>query len=313
MTSRHPPSSSSSGPGDASQQQLSRTSSSGSLVGSSSAAAAATTPPLNVATMAIHSDEEDSDQGKNPVSPSLNDRLCFIAHVEIFCLQMASPSKASSTPPMSSSYKERRREAHTQAEQKRRDAIKRGYDYLQDLIPPAGDGEAAAGGGGAAAGGAAGGAGQKVSKAAVLQRSIDYIQQVQTQKDKQEEELDQLKKEVIALQIMRANYEQLVKAHKAQPADQDESVVPAEIKFETFKMLMDNLFVSFNDSVTMSDFNELSGGVFSWLEEHCKPQMLQDLMHTILQQVKNNYTNQAAIEGSQGEGNAFFRATKDVS
>lgn len=28
------------------------------------------------------------------------------------------------------SYKERRREAHTQAEQKRRDAIKRGYDTL---------------------------------------------------------------------------------------------------------------------------------------------------------------------------------------
>ena len=78
---------------------------------------------------------------------------------------------------MSSSYKERRREAHTQAEQKRRDAIKRGYDYLQDLIPPAGDGEAAGAGGGGA-GGAAGGAGQKVSKAAVLQRSIDYIQQV---------------------------------------------------------------------------------------------------------------------------------------
>lgn len=33
------------------------------------------------------------------------------------------------------SYKERRREAHTQAEQKRRDAIKRGYDTLQDLVP----------------------------------------------------------------------------------------------------------------------------------------------------------------------------------
>lgn len=32
-------------------------------------------------------------------------------------------------------YKERRREAHTQAERKRRDAIKRGYDSLQDLVP----------------------------------------------------------------------------------------------------------------------------------------------------------------------------------
>ena len=33
------------------------------------------------------------------------------------------------------SYKERRREAHTQAEQKRRDSIKKGYEYLQDLVP----------------------------------------------------------------------------------------------------------------------------------------------------------------------------------
>ena len=218
------------------------------------------------------------------------------------CLQTSSPSKTSSTPPTSSSYKERRREAHTQAEQKRRDAIKRGYDYLQDLIPPAGDGEAASGGGGGGSGGGVGSSGQKVSKAAVLQRSIDYIQHVQNQKDTQEEELARLKKEVIALQIMRANYEQLVKAHKAQPADQDESVVPAEIKFETFKMLMDNLFVSFNDSVSMSNFNELSGCVFSWLEEHCKPQMLQDLMYNILQQVKNNYSAQASIEGGQDEG-----------
>lgn len=35
-----------------------------------------------------------------------------------------------STKNTSLSYKERRREAHTQAEQKRRDAIKRGYDTL---------------------------------------------------------------------------------------------------------------------------------------------------------------------------------------
>ncbi|XP_037801980.1 max-like protein X [Penaeus monodon] len=33
------------------------------------------------------------------------------------------------------SYKERRREAHTQAEQKRRNAINKGYDSLQDLVP----------------------------------------------------------------------------------------------------------------------------------------------------------------------------------
>lgn len=36
---------------------------------------------------------------------------------------------------VSQTYKERRREAHTQAEQKRRDAIKKGYDSLQELVP----------------------------------------------------------------------------------------------------------------------------------------------------------------------------------
>lgn len=60
------------------------------------------------------------------------------------------------------SYKERRREAHTQAEQKRRNAINKGYDSLQDLVPTCQNTEQ--------------GQGYKMSKATVLQKSIDYIQ-----------------------------------------------------------------------------------------------------------------------------------------
>ena len=60
------------------------------------------------------------------------------------------------------SYKERRREAHTQAEQKRRDAIKKGYSSLQDLVPTCQQQDPISG--------------YKLSKATVLQRSIDYIQ-----------------------------------------------------------------------------------------------------------------------------------------
>lgn len=58
-------------------------------------------------------------------------------------------------------YKDRRREAHTQAEQKRRDAIKKGYDSLQGLIPACQQSDIS---------------GYKMSKATVLQKSIDYIQ-----------------------------------------------------------------------------------------------------------------------------------------
>ena len=36
---------------------------------------------------------------------------------------------------------------------------------------------------------------------------------------------------------------------------------------------MDTLFRSFNASISVANFAELSACVFSWLEEHCKPQV----------------------------------------
>jgi MAX-like protein X len=61
------------------------------------------------------------------------------------------------------------------------------------------------------------------------------------------------------------------------------SKVPPSL--QVFQLLMDSLFRSFNDNVRMNNFSELSGCVFSWLEEQCKPQLLQELMLNILQQV----------------------------
>lgn len=168
----------------------------------------------------------------------------------------------------SQSYKERRREAHTAAEQKRRDAIKKGYDSLQELVPQCQQTDQS---------------GHKVSKAVVLQKSIDFIQHLANQKKKQESELSSLRKEVVALQIMRANYEQLVKAHQRAPQVQ-EDLVPDEVKFQVFQIFMDSLFQSFNQQVSMNNFAELSGCVFSWIEEQCKPGDLQDLMYAILRQ-----------------------------
>jgi len=114
------------------------------------------------------------------------------------------------------SYKERRREAHTQAEQKRRDAIKKGYDSLQDLVPTCQHTDSS---------------GYKISKATVLQKSIDYIQFLLQQKKKQEDERNALRKEVVALRIMQANYEQIVKAHQTQPGHA-EMRISDEMKFQ---------------------------------------------------------------------------------
>jgi hypothetical protein len=88
-----------------------------------------------------------------PLSSSLPDSNC--------CTCVISDDEDSDSKNSTISYKERRREAHTQAEQKRRDAIKKGYDSLQDLVPTCQQTDSS---------------GYKLSKATVLQKSIDYIQ-----------------------------------------------------------------------------------------------------------------------------------------
>merc|ERR1719407_167999 len=85
---------------------------------------------------------------------------------------------------------------------------------------------------------------------------------------------------------MRANYQQLVKAHQ-QTSHAPEDLVPDEVKFHVFQVFMDELFQSFNQQVSMNNFAELSGCVFSWIEEQCKPGDLQDLMYSILKQTGN--------------------------
>ncbi|KAI4459239.1 basic helix-loop-helix zip transcription factor [Holotrichia oblita] len=165
------------------------------------------------------------------------------------------------------SYKDRRREAHTQAEQKRRDAIKKGYDTLQELVPTCQQTDLS---------------GYKISKATVLQKSIDYIQYLQQQKKKQEEERNSLRKEVLALKIMQQNYEQIVKAQQSQPNHTDMRVSD-EVKFTV--AIMDQLFLTFSN-ISANNFTELSAGVFSWVEEYCKPQTLID---TVVKVIHNHH------------------------
>ncbi|XP_026461637.1 max-like protein X [Ctenocephalides felis] len=164
-------------------------------------------------------------------------------------------------------YKERRREAHTQAEQKRRDAIKKGYDSLQELVPMKQQSEA----------------GYKLSKATVLQKSIDYIQYLHTQKKKLEDDRNSLRKEVEALRIVQSSYEQLVKAQQINKPGENiiQSRLTDEDKLQVFKAIIEQLFKSFC-MISFANFSELSAGVIMWLEEYCKPQMLRNIVQRVL-------------------------------
>lgn len=171
------------------------------------------------------------------------------------------------------SYKQRRREAHTQAEQKRRDAIKKGYEVLQEIVPTCQQQDAS---------------GYKISKATVLQKSIEYISYLHQQKKKQEEEFSVLQKEVNALKIIQSNYESMLKNQQAAP--HAESSLSEDLKFEVLKNIMDEMFVSF-EALPMDTFLELTSSSTSWIEEHCKPHMLRDIVNRTLDQVRASPSN----------------------
>ena len=79
------------------------------------------------------------------------------------------------------------------------------------------------------------------------------------------------------------NYEQIVKAYQDNPNEGKEQVSD-EMKFNVFQGIMDSLFQSFNASISVTSFQELSARAFSWIEEHCKPQVSSGAAGGLLRQ-----------------------------
>ena len=159
---------------------------------------------------------------------------------------------------------ERRRLSHTAAEQKRRNAIKRGYDDLQAIVPSCEFMDPSSS--------------QKVCKATVLKRSIDYIVELEKEKDNHDKELESLKKEIMALRIMKSNYDEILKYHQSTPANNNVEISD-EIKFNLFVQFAENLFQSFNTMVNPNSFADMSASMFNWLEQMCS---INNLKHIIL-------------------------------
>uniref|UniRef100_A0A182T858 BHLH domain-containing protein n=1 Tax=Anopheles maculatus TaxID=74869 RepID=A0A182T858_9DIPT len=210
------------------------------------------------------------NSGKRPKAPA---KSILCSHLLCSSDEEDSGDNKSSTM----SYKERRREAHTQAEQKRRDAIKKGYDSLQELVPTCQQTDAS---------------GYKLSKASVLQKSIDYIGYLLQSKKKLEEERASLQKEVMALRIIQKNYENMLQHQQTSPG-RTEARLSDDIKFQVFKAIMDEMFVTF-EQLPMNDFAELTSGVIPWLEEHCKPHLLRDVVNRMLAHITANITAEVA-------------------
>lgn len=53
---------------------------------------------------------------------------------------------------------------------------------------------------------------------------------------------------------------------------------------------MDEMYTSF-ETMPMNDFDELTSGVITWMEEHCKPQFLRQIVNNSIDQLQQDSSN----------------------
>jgi MAX-like protein X len=130
--------------------------------------------------------------------------------------------------------------------------------------------------------------GYKLSKATVLQKSIEYVSYLKQQKIKQEEEKAAMLKEVKALRILQKNYEHMLQ--NQQTSNQQMESVSDEVKFQVFQSIMSEMFVSF-EKLPMSDFDELVNSVCEWLESSFSSQYMKQVAQQSLNNVVSSHND----------------------
>lgn len=220
-----------------------------------------------------------ADSNTSPL-PALSSRLSTASNTSA---SGASDGASDAENEVRAQYQARRRAAHLQAEQKRRNAIKTGYDELKELLPPfPNDSETTL---------------EKATKATIQQRAIDYILSLRKQSAQAADRVQRLRTEVTGIEIMQEQLEQFVTEHvhgttdshasadDAQTAAAESDVVTDKAKVEFFSRLVDRLSDSFEECVDVSDFSRLSGTSIHWLERHCAPLAVEQLGQEVLREV----------------------------
>ncbi|XP_068086175.1 MLX-interacting protein [Anabrus simplex] len=173
---------------------------------------------------------------------------------------------------------EHRRECHTKAEHKRRCNIKNGFDMLHSLIPQLHQNPTA-----------------KLSKAAMLQKGAEYIQQLRAERDQLRDEMHSLKQEIECLNASISNCQSMLPATGAPVSRQraskmremfDEYVrirTRENWKFWIFSILFEPLLTSYNSSVSTASLDDLYRSTLHWVEQHCS---LVDLRPAVLNSLR---------------------------
>eukprot|EP00128_Syssomonas_multiformis_P016967 Colp12_sorted_trinity150504_noHs@32088 len=175
--------------------------------------------------------------------------------------------------------KEVRRAAHIQAEQKRRNKIRVGFEELKQLIP-----------------GCKQFVNRRFSKAALLQSAVDFITNLAKQRESLQQELQKLQHELASLRAIIEQYQQLenasmnndekdvifTKMMEQRQADGNADQIQSRAidtletaKFYIFCTIVESLFESFNRMVSLDSPEALTKSLLTWVEEYCRPEKLK--------------------------------------
>ncbi|KAF8565217.1 hypothetical protein P879_09574 [Paragonimus westermani] len=148
---------------------------------------------------------------------------------------------------------ERRRKSHTEAEQRRRNAIKSGFEALRELVYPRKNSSNSS---------------IRISKISTLNKTVADIRKLGREAQQKQKDVERLEKTAETLRFINSFYENRAQEFSA---IQNNCIEPIseEVKLQVFQIFSDMLFTTFDSAVALAPFPELFSNILDWLENKC--------------------------------------------
>jgi MAX-like protein X len=179
-------------------------------------------------------------------------------------------------------YKETKRQSHITAEQRRRGTIKQGFDQLQTIVVdpssyPSG----------------------KVSKATVLEKTVEFIERAHHERDQREKQVQALRREQEELNAAITKCQENLPASGV-PVTRQRFVenrrrfqeyiqrrTLQNYKFWIYSLILKQLFESYNSTVSTGNHDELCRTVLAWFEQNCSLHALRPVVMNSLKELSS--------------------------
>lgn len=200
-------------------------------------------------------------------------------------------------------YKEHRRVCHINAEQKRRSNLKNNFDIMHQLIPSISQN-----------------ANAKISKAVMLQKGAEYIQQLKSERQQLTEESEKLRTQIENLSCEISNAQAQLPATGAPMTHARYSKLKemfgayvrertlSNWKFWIFSLITEPLLESYNSSVSTGSLDDLCRSSLAWLDQQCSLNTLRPLVSSSMRKLSTTTNVLANPENLPEE--VFRRVTK---